>query len=172
MTADAERSRLARVIDGVERGAAGLLACVTILTFVSVALRYLFRWSIPDAYDLSRNLLGILIFWGIALSSYRGGHITVDLVWGALSARRQRVIDRFATAFSTLCVAVFAWMMGEKAIETARSGEATYDLNLPLWPFQALAWIGLVAAAALLVVRLVRQWRDSAAQTDRGPRGR
>ena len=32
-------------------------------------------------------LLGILIFWGIAATSYRGGHITVDLVWANKSAR-------------------------------------------------------------------------------------
>ena len=37
--------------------------------------------SIPDCYDFGRFLLGILIFWGIAATSYRGTHITVDLVW-------------------------------------------------------------------------------------------
>jgi TRAP-type transport system small permease protein len=145
-----------RLIQGVEKVAASLLACVTILTFVSVALRYFFRWSIPDAYDIGRNLLGILIFWGIALSGYRGGHITVDLLWSALSAPRRRIVDLFATVFTLLCMAVFAWMMGEKAIGTRASGEATYDLNLPLWPFQALAWAGLAAAVLLLLVRLLR----------------
>ena len=52
----------------------------------SVLLRYLFTCSIPDAYDFGRLLLGILIFWGIAATSYRGGHITVDLVWANVGA--------------------------------------------------------------------------------------
>ncbi len=30
---------------------------------------------------MGKLLLGILIFWGIAATTYRGGHITVDLVW-------------------------------------------------------------------------------------------
>ena len=34
-------------------------------------------------------LLGILIFWGIAATSYRGTHITVDLVWSAAGPREQ-----------------------------------------------------------------------------------
>ena len=42
-------------------------------------------------------LLGILIFWGIAATSYRGGHITVDLVWAAAGPRWKRAIDVFAT---------------------------------------------------------------------------
>ena len=41
----------------------------------------LFNYAIPDSFDIGRLLLGILIFWGIAATSYRGTHITVDLVW-------------------------------------------------------------------------------------------
>ena len=51
--------------------------------FISVLLRYFFAVSIPDSYDFGKLLLGILIFWGIAATSYRGTHITVDLVWAA-----------------------------------------------------------------------------------------
>ena len=55
--------------------------------FISVLLRYLFSIQIPDAYDFGRLLLGILIFWGIAATSYRGTHITVDLVWSNVGPR-------------------------------------------------------------------------------------
>src|SRR5512146_1677385 len=71
------RTAVDRFIDVIELTAAGFLAVVTLLTFVSVFLRYLFAWSIPDAYDFSRLLLGILIFWGMAVASYRGDHISV-----------------------------------------------------------------------------------------------
>ena len=55
-------------------------------------LRNVFRYSIPDTFDIGRMLLGILIFWGIAATSYRGTHITVDLVW-AIVSDYQRWID-------------------------------------------------------------------------------
>ena len=50
--------------------------------FISVLLRYFFSIQIPDSYDFGQLLLGILIFWGIAATSYRGTHITVDLRLG------------------------------------------------------------------------------------------
>lgn len=53
-------------------------------------LRVLDGAAIPDAYDFGRMLLGILIFWGIAATSYRGGHITVDALWGAVGPRAKR----------------------------------------------------------------------------------
>ena len=55
--------------------------------FIAVVLRKFFSMSIPDSYDFGQLLLGILIFWGIAATSYRGGHITVDLVWTSGRAR-------------------------------------------------------------------------------------
>jgi TRAP-type C4-dicarboxylate transport system permease small subunit len=140
-----------------ERIAGLFLAVVTVLTFATVVLRYGFSYSIPDSYDLSRNFLGILTFWGIAMTGFRGEHITVDLVWGALPPFGKRVLDLLSTVFTLLCMAVFAYAMATKVLGTRNSGETTYDLNLPLWPFYGLAWAGLAISVLLLVLRLVNQ---------------
>ncbi len=68
----------------------------------------------PTAYDLSRNFLGILIFWGIAVTGFRGDHITVDLLWGALPPPGRRGLDVVGTLFTLFCMAVFTWAMGSK----------------------------------------------------------
>ena len=73
-----------RFIDGIELIAACFVGIVAADIFISVLLRYFFAVSIPDSYDFGKLLLGILIFWGIAATSYRGTHITVDLVWAAV----------------------------------------------------------------------------------------
>jgi hypothetical protein len=59
-----------RFIDGIELAAAAFIGIVAVDIFVSVLLRYLFSASIPDSYDFGRLLLGILIFWGIAATSF------------------------------------------------------------------------------------------------------
>ena len=86
-----------RFIDGIELTAAIFIGIVAADVFVTVLLRYFFGISIPDSYDFGQLLLGILIFWGIAATSYRGTHITVDLLWANVGPRWQRVIDVFAT---------------------------------------------------------------------------
>jgi TRAP-type C4-dicarboxylate transport system permease small subunit len=75
-----------RFIDSIEWIAALFIGIVAVDVFITVLLRYFFSIAIPDAYDFGQLLLGILIFWGIAATSYRGTHITVDLVW-AMSPR-------------------------------------------------------------------------------------
>src|SRR5262247_4055589 len=76
------RSRMDLFIDTIEWIAAGFVGLVAADIFISVLLRNTLNYAIPDSFDIGRMLLGILIFWGIAATSYRGTHITVDLVWG------------------------------------------------------------------------------------------
>jgi TRAP-type C4-dicarboxylate transport system permease small subunit len=151
------RPGIDRIIAAAELLAGLFLALVVILTFASVVLRYLFAWTIPDSYDLSRLFLGIVIFWGIAVTGFRGDHITVELVYNVLPRPARRVLDLLATLFTLACMALFAWAMAGKVIDIFDSGETTYDLRLPVWPFYALAWFGLIGSVLLLLIRLTRQ---------------
>jgi TRAP-type C4-dicarboxylate transport system permease small subunit len=147
----------ARLLATLELFASWLLAAITALTFISVVLRYAFNWSIPDSFDAGRNLLGIAIFWGIALAAYRGEHIAVDLLWSALGPRARRVMDAFAGIVTLLCLAVFTWAMADKVLSTYRDNVLTFDIHLPVWIFYAVAWVGLALCIPLL---LLRQWRQ------------
>jgi TRAP-type transport system small permease protein len=150
------RGPVDRFIDLIEMTAAGFLAVVTLLTFVSVILRYFFSWSIPDSYDFTRLLLGILIFWGMAVASYRGDHITVDLLWSAAPPLAKRAMDVFSALVMLVAMAVFTWMFAEKVLNTRADHVGTFDLRQPVWIYFFIAWIGLAAAVLLLALRTVR----------------
>lgn len=145
-----------RFINGIEWLAAIFVGLVALNIFINVVLRKFFSTSIPDYYDFGRMLLGILIFWGIAATSYRGGHITVDLLWGAVGKRARRAIDVFATLVLLFVVAVQTVMLYDKVAQTYIDNVLTYDLNLPTWPFYAVAWTGDVIAVLLIGIRT---WR-------------
>jgi TRAP-type C4-dicarboxylate transport system permease small subunit len=145
-----------RLMAAIELAAAALLAAVTAITFVSVILRYFFAWQIPDSYDVSSLLLGVLIFWGIAGASYRGEHIRIDLLWSVAPRRLQRAMDIFADLLTLACLGVFTWMMGTKVLSTYNDNLQTFDLRMPVWIFHLAAWVGLAAAILLLAVRTVR----------------
>jgi TRAP-type C4-dicarboxylate transport system permease small subunit len=142
-----------RTIDTIEWLAAIFVGLVALDIFVSVLLRKFFNTSIPDSYDFGRMLLGILIFWGIAATSYRGTHITVDLLWSVADPRRKRWIDLFATLVLLFVVSVQTIMLFEKVRQTYQDQVLTYDLNIPTWPFFAVGWLGDVAAVLLIAIR-------------------
>ncbi len=144
-----------RFIDGIELVAAIFIGIVAAVVFLTVTLRY-FGIDIPDSYDIGMMLLGILIFWGIAATSYRGTHITVDLLWANVSPRGQRIIDVFATLMLLFIVTVQTYTLFDKVVSTYQANISTFSLRIPQWPFFTVAWIGDAAAVLLIAVRTYR----------------
>ena len=151
-----KRASMDRFIDTIEWIAAGFVGIVALNIFISVILRNTYNYAIPDSFDIGRMLLGILIFWGIAATSYRGGHITVDLIWANVGPRWQRMIDVFATLVLLFVVTVQTWTLFDKVRGTYYDNVLTFDLHLPTWPFFAVAWAGDVSAVLLIAVRTYR----------------
>src|SRR5207253_1932975 len=136
------RNAMDRFIDSIELVAAIFVGIVAADIFISVLLRNFFSVQIPDSYDFGRLLLGILIFWGIAATSYRGTHITVDLVYANVGPKLQRFIDVFATLVLLFVVSVQTWTLFDKVVSTRADNVLTFDLRLPTWPFFLVAWLG------------------------------
>ena len=151
-----KRSVMDRIIDTIEAIAALFVGLVAADIFLSVVLRRFFSLQIPDSYDFGRMLLGILIFWGIAATSYRGGHITVDLVWASVGPRWKRAIDVFATLVLLFVVTVQTYTLFDKVVQTRADHIVTMDLQIPIWPFFLVSWIGDVSAVLLIAIRT---WR-------------
>ena len=145
-----------RIIDAIEWLAATFVGLVAANIFIAVLLRKFLSTSIPDSYDFGRQLLGILIFWGIAATSYRGTHITVDLIWANVGPRYQRWIDVFATLVLLFVVTVQTWTLFDKVRVTYNDNVLTFDMHMPVWPFFAVAWAGDVSAVLLIAVRTYR----------------
>jgi TRAP-type C4-dicarboxylate transport system permease small subunit len=151
-----KRAYMDRFIDTIEWIAAGFVGLVAANIFVAVLLRNIFNYSIPDSFDIGRLMLGILIFWGIAATSYRGGHITVDLIWANVGPKYQRAIDVFATLVLLFVVTVQTWTLFDKVRGTYNDNVLTFDMHMPTWPFFAVAWAGDVSAVLLIAIRT---WR-------------
>jgi TRAP-type C4-dicarboxylate transport system permease small subunit len=151
-----KRASMDRFIDAIEWIAAAFVGIVAANIFIAVLLRNLFNYAIPDSFDIGRMLLGILIFWGIAATSYRGTHITVDLVWANVSPKYQRIIDVFATLVLLFVVTVQTWTLFDKVRGTYNDNVTTFDIHMPTWPFFAVAWAGDVSAVLLIAIRTYR----------------
>ncbi|NVN87112.1 MAG: TRAP transporter small permease [Rhodopseudomonas sp.] len=150
------KSGMDRFIDSIEWIAALFVGIVALNTFVAVFMRKFFAVTIPDYYNVGQFMLGILIFWGIAATSYRGTHITVDLVWANVRPRYQRFIDIFATLVLLFVVTVQTYTLFDKVMTTRADHIVTMDLQIPIWPFFLVSWIGDVSAVLLIAIRTYR----------------
>lgn len=148
-----------KLLDTTESVAAFFLLAICVLTAGNVVVRNAMSVQVPDWYDGSRLLLGISIFWGIAIATYRGGHICVDALWEYLGPKNRVRVDMLATLLTFTFLCPLAWMVWVKVSGTGE--QATSDLRLPMTWFYSLAALGTTAAAVLSTVRVVQMWRNS-----------
>lgn len=150
---------LERFTLGIEKIAGFLLGLVTLLVVVSALGRYVFAMPVPDAFDLSRYLIGAAIMWGFASVGYRGSHIKVDIFVEMMPARLRRWCDLFAWLLLGIFTVLLFWKLSGRASSAFYSGEATFDLRIPAWPMIALIAAGVgvsivtIGARILLIAR-------------------
>lgn len=145
--------RVAALVDGA---AAIFLAIITALTFLAVILRYVFALPFPASFDVSRLLLGVAIFWGIAAAAWRKEHIQVDLAWQLMPPTLQKIVDIFSDLLFAVFVGALAWMLLWQVDRVRSSGQTTFELSIPIWPFSAVAWLGIAFCVLVLIARILR----------------
>ncbi len=145
-----------RLLSATETVAAVFLLVIALVTAANVLLRDLFAIQIPDWFDGSKLIMGIALFWGMAIATYRAGHICVDVVWEHLGPANRRRLDLLAGTVTFAFLAPLAWMIWAKVATTGT--QTTMDLRLPMVWFYGVAACGAVAAALLALRRLWDVW--------------
>ncbi|SHE94402.1 TRAP-type C4-dicarboxylate transport system, small permease component [Loktanella atrilutea] len=146
---------LARMSHGIEVVAGLIMGLVTLLVVASAVGRYLFAYPLPDAFDMSRLLLGAAIMWGFASVGYRGSHIKVDILAERLPPGPRRWIDTFAWTVLLIFAVLLAWKLFGRVSSAAASNESTMDLRLPAWPMMGLIWLGVLVSVPAILARLI-----------------
>lgn len=152
--------KMERFCELVEVVAGVLLGAVMLLIVATTAGRYVFGRAISDAFDLSQLLIGACIMWGLASVGYRGGHITVDLLYEVVGERLRTVINLIAWFVLMSFTVMLTVMLYHRVASAFASHEATFDLRLSVWPFLLLIWIGCAVSVVTVALAVFRRPND------------
>jgi hypothetical protein len=64
-------------------------------------------------------------------------------------------LDVLASLVLLLFTLLLAWMLLGRVGSAYASNEATFDLRLPVWPWLALIWLGVIASVVTISTRIV-----------------
>lgn len=139
----------------IEKIAGIFLAVIAVVVFASAIGRYVFAAPLPDAFDISRQMMGVAVMWGFASVGYRGAHIKVDLFAEMMPDGARRWVDIFAWLVLLVFTVLFCWKLLGRVDSTLTSGESTMDLRMPIWPFMIVIWLGVLASVFTIFARIV-----------------
>ncbi|MFT3687702.1 TRAP transporter small permease subunit [Paenirhodobacter sp.] len=141
---------LSRLIDRINETigkAVSWLILIAILVAAGNALvRKILNTSSNAWLELQWYLFGAAFLLAAAYTLKQNEHIRIDIMYGALSRRKQHWIDLFGHVFFLMpMVCLMIWLLVPYALTSFRSGELSNNSGgLLLWPAKALLLAGFV----------------------------
>lgn len=149
----------------------GLLAMLAIQV-ANIIGRKGFQFPILGTVEMTRMLLAVVVFLGLAYSEDLGDHITIDLIYVRLGPRMRTAFDVIANLVTIAIVGLISWQLFNFALFTRASGEDTGILDMPIWPFVFVAAFGsalyMLATCSKLVLRALGEPTEAEAPTTIG----
>jgi len=157
-------------MDGLERrvrsgarglaliGLAGLLV-LAIMTTLDVVLRWLFAAPLHGVNDVSAVVMAVVVSACIPANLAFKQNITVNVLGSVLGPRVERGFEALASLLTFIFVALMAWQFVPYAAGLRETGEQTWVLAWPVWPWWSCAAALLVLAALVQALVLVEDIR-------------
>lgn len=135
-----------------------VLLLILVLATETVA-RYVFNSPTTWAYETSFQIGGCIVSLAWCYVHKHGGHIRVDVLYQALSARKRAIIDvtaslvflfplLFAMIYGGFQQVVFAWEIGEKFIYSSWMS--------PTGPVKTIVFVGFCLFALQCIAQFIR----------------
>ena len=122
-----------------------VLFALMLLTTMDVAGRYLFNTPLMGVFEITEFMMVCLVFCSLAYTQSKKAHVTVDILIGQMSKKKQRMIDILNYGISVIILALITWKSIERGFEIMASNESSGTLQIPVYPF--LFVVGLGSAA-------------------------
>lgn len=140
---------MARLEEGL---IAFILACMTMLTFVQVVLRYAFNSGFTWALEANTYLFGWMVLIGMSYGVRVGSHIGVDVLVQQLPSHLRRFVGLLGVLLCSVYAAILLYG-GWNYVDTMHTlGVEAEDLPIERWILLLIVPIGF----ALLLLRLLQ----------------
>jgi TRAP-type C4-dicarboxylate transport system permease small subunit len=134
------------------------MAILMLMTFLGagdVIGRYLFNNPIVGAGEISRVMMGAVIFlcWAYVLSVR--GHVAVDIAFRRFPPRMQAITGFIVLLLTLVPFSMIAWRGAIQTIVDWQGGRILHDILIPEAPFRALVVFGAFLLCLECIIQMV-----------------
>lgn len=139
-----------------------LLAVMMVTICYEVVARYFFARPTLWSMELNTYLLCVYCTLGGGFTLLRGGHVSVDIIYGRFHFRTKAILDCVTSFGFFLFVFVILWLGADMAHLAFKYGETSGTiLDWPLFPSMVMVPIGAFLLLIQGVVKFIRDFRTA-----------
>jgi TRAP-type transport system small permease protein len=144
-----------RVTRWLARIAAFALAALAVMTFCDVIARYVFNSPFSFTVEITEIAMGVLIYFGVGLTTHDNDHITVDIVTLRLSDWWRAVVSLVTNVLGFGFLILLVWRLWERAVVLLDKGDVSPIMSIPRWPTAFVMAVGAVFFLTGLLVHII-----------------
>jgi TRAP-type C4-dicarboxylate transport system permease small subunit len=144
-----------------------VLAAMAVHVSIDILMRYLAGSSLGATLEIGTYYYMVAVaFLGLANAQLGNHHITVDIVAELLPERGRHMLTLFANVVAAAFVLVYSRASFLAAMQNMVIGEYTITAKflMPIWPSRWVLFVSLVALFVVLLVQILRQILELAAE--------
>lgn len=141
---------------------------ITLLITYDVAMRFFLGRPQVFVDELASFLQVVVIFWGLAETFRRDGHISVDLLTQRLRPGPRAGLRVVTLVLALGFLAIVTWQTVDTALRAYRFGRVSTVMLYPLWIAQLCIPLGLALMLVAMLLALGRQVRVLAGRAPAG----
>ncbi|WEX08922.1 TRAP transporter small permease [Chelativorans sp. AA-79] len=126
------------------------LLLLAAMTTLDILLRWLFNAPLHGVNDVSSVVMAIVIAACIPANLAMKQNISVEVLGSIAGVRARRLLDVVASLFTLVFIILVAWRFVPYAEGLRETGDRTWVLGWPIWPW----WMG---ASALMIAAAIVQ---------------
>lgn len=140
----------------------GLIIIVLMAAIISVdvILRYFFGLAIGGSIEIIGICVVIGVFFSIAYTQMKKGHITIDIITSQLSQRVQLLMNIIMYFVSVALFASMSYATWDYFLYNISMNRLSWVLAIPLWPYVFIVWLGLTALLLVIIRDLLNYLAD------------
>lgn len=138
----------------------GVLFLMMMLTVADVFMRAVLNKPIIGTTEIIEQMMVAVVFFGIGWCALKGKHITVDLFVSRYPAGLQKIIDIIIYFVGLILVAFICWRTFMSTLVVQDFGLTSAYIEMPKFPFYALATLGWAILFVAMVSLLVKRIKD------------
>lgn len=127
-----------------------------LVNVADISMRYFFNRPLGSNVDITQMAMVVTIFSSLAYCGWTGGHVAVDILTDLLPKSIILPLNVFGNFISGVLVLAIAWQSLLAALDYAETGEVSWALLIPQWPFLVVVALGSLLYSLVLFFRVLR----------------
>ncbi len=134
---------------------AGAILVFLVIVLVADAAGRFILMPVTGSYEIVQYGFALIVAFAVGYTQLRGGHVSIELIFGQLPAGLRRVFTFINKILSLAVFSLVTWRLFADAVAAYKLGEESSTLTLPVWIFVLMLAIGFTLLVLITAIKLI-----------------